>query len=185
MTTTTAPENDLSPAERAALVQGAKGLAVWLGAKFARCLGRPAEREEWVSEALEWLAKASRRYDPARGTAFASYAGEVVRNGLQQRLTLELRRRRRVRPRPLAGALADRLCDPRPAPPELLERAELLALLPAAVLRLPERERLVITLRYWHGARLGEVGRRLGRTRERARQLQREALEMLREYLDP
>ncbi len=54
--------------------------------------------------------------------------------------------------------------------------------LSAAVARLPEREREVIRLRYGlHGKPLSvaEIGRRLGITQERARQIEKEALERL------
>jgi len=54
--------------------------------------------------------------------------------------------------------------------------------LSAAVARLPEREREVIRLRYGlegEPLSLAEIGRRLGMTRERARQIEEEALERL------
>jgi RNA polymerase primary sigma factor len=52
----------------------------------------------------------------------------------------------------------------------------------SAVARLPERERTVVTLRYGlegDPLSLAEVGRRLGLTRERVRQIEAEALERL------
>jgi RNA polymerase primary sigma factor len=73
-----------------------------------------------------------------------------------------------------------------PAPPvEPFEDVEIplqLEALRGAVARLPEREREVIRLRYGldgEPVSLAEVGRRLGMTRERARQIEADALERL------
>ena len=50
--------------------------------------------------------------------------------------------------------------------------------------RLSDRERQVLRLRFRHRQTLEEVSRRVGRTRERVRQIQTEALEKLRMALD-
>lgn len=83
--------------------------------------------------------------------------------------------------------VGDRVPDDGEGPFEHIERQSQAELLASIVEQLPERDRLVLELRY--GLRddqprtLAEVGRVLGTTRERARQLEAQALRALRSML--
>jgi RNA polymerase primary sigma factor len=74
--------------------------------------------------------------------------------------------------------------DNAPSPDDAAYRALLRQQVQAALATLPERERMVLQLRFGLAGRrrhtLGEIGRRLGLTRERARQLESAALRRLR-----
>lgn len=94
-----------------------------------------------------------------------------------------------------ATTLADDLPNSDPLPEDIGMQRLLHADLEAAIAQLPKRERMIIRLRYglWDGEyrTLAEVGRLLGMSRERARQLEGAALtqirsqhgQVLREYL--
>lgn len=80
------------------------------------------------------------------------------------------------------AALHELIPAPEVEPFEDLEVPLDLGALRAAVARLPEREREIIRLRYGLDGKplsLAQIGRRLGITRERARQIEAEALERL------
>jgi RNA polymerase primary sigma factor len=74
--------------------------------------------------------------------------------------------------------------DNAPSPDDAAYRALLRQHVQAALATLPERERMVLQLRFGltghHPHALSEIGRRLGLTRERARQLECAALRRLR-----
>jgi RNA polymerase primary sigma factor len=74
--------------------------------------------------------------------------------------------------------------DNAPSPDDAAYRALLRQQVQAALATLPERERMVLQLRFGLAGHrrhtLGEIGRRLGLTRERARQLESAALRRLR-----
>lgn len=84
--------------------------------------------------------------------------------------------------------LGDRLPSPAPDPGEVAVAAQDAAELRRQLARLPEREREVLVLRYGvedgRARTLREVGGLLGFTRQRARQLERRALERLRARLE-
>jgi RNA polymerase sigma factor for flagellar operon FliA len=50
----------------------------------------------------------------------------------------------------------------------------------ASLNRLPEREKMIVTLHYFHGVQLAEIARQLGVTESRVSQLHGRALRMLR-----
>jgi RNA polymerase primary sigma factor len=74
--------------------------------------------------------------------------------------------------------------DNAPSPDDAADRALLRQHVQAALATLPERERMVLQLRFGLAGHrlhtLGEIGRQLGLTRERARQLEAAALRRLR-----
>jgi len=78
-----------------------------------------------------------------------------------------LRRRRSVPFSALApedeeeGSPIDRLADPGLLPDELYEQRDLQTILSAAIAALPERYRLVVTLRYVNGLTFGEIAQAL------------------------
>ena len=82
--------------------------------------------------------------------------------------------------------LAERLADPTPEAPEANhDMARIGAALGAALAELPDREREVLVLRFGladgRERTLQEVGRKLGRSRERVRQIEQEALARMAE----
>lgn len=73
--------------------------------------------------------------------------------------------------------LTDTLADPSAtAPEDYAERRELLRLLSGAIEALPEQERIVVTLYYYEGLTLKEVGRVLNVTESRACQVHSKAI---------
>lgn len=74
--------------------------------------------------------------------------------------------------------------DPGPLADELLDCAWRRAQVREALRHLPKRDRAVIRVRLANGT-LEDAGRKLGRTRERARQVERDAIERLRRLVQP
>jgi RNA polymerase sigma factor FliA len=66
------------------------------------------------------------------------------------------------------------------SPTEVLETAEMRSILTGAVNRLPEREKIVITLYYYEGLTLSEIGQVLGVTESRICQMHTKAVLALR-----
>jgi RNA polymerase sigma factor (sigma-70 family) len=116
-------------------------------------------------------------YDPTRGTTFSTYAWVAICRQVHRRAE-ELSRDREVCS---PGMPAWRVM---PDPTEEVERGLAEGLLYDLVGQLPPRLRQVIVGRYGLGEQsprtLQELGRELGLSRERVRQLQQEALAWLR-----
>lgn len=78
-----------------------------------------------------------------------------------------LRRKRAIRFSELESddedgeTLVERIADADPLPEEIYERADLQRVLAEAILALPEKYRLVVTLRYVNGLTFGEIGQAL------------------------
>jgi RNA polymerase sigma factor FliA len=79
-------------------------------------------------------------------------------------------------------AVADRFGDD---PAETFEAAETSQILADAIGRMPERERLVLTLYYYKGLTLAEIGKMLGVTESRVCQIHRKAILQLRARVTP
>lgn len=77
----------------------------------------------------------------------------------------------------------DTLEDGRPSALDLLEQTEETELVLQALKRLPERERLLLSLYYYEGLTLKEIGKVLGVTESRVSQLHGRALSFLRAEL--
>ncbi|MEO5336374.1 MAG: sigma-70 family RNA polymerase sigma factor [Magnetospirillum sp. WYHS-4] len=189
-----------------------------------------------VQEGVGGLLKAARRYDPAQGTRFSTYAAWWVRSAIQDHaieswslvrigttnaqraLFLHLRRlaggagelsdeiaaalaRRfdttvaEVRALARRVARADRASEvelaavaaPDPGPEEMAERGQIKRLIEKGLALLSPRERLVIERRYLDEAKatFEAIGRELGLSKDRARQLEAKALATLRATLGP
>ncbi len=80
-------------------------------------------------------------------------------------------------------ALRDRLADVGELPGASLEREETRAQLVSAIKRMSERERTVLTLYYFEGLTLGQIGEVLGVTESRVCQIHTKAVLHLRNYL--
>lgn len=99
-------------------------------------LGSWDDAEDAVQEAALSAWQAIDRYDPAR--PFRPWFLRIVTNA-----ALDQGRRRRVRQ---AVALSDTVPDRGPAPDELADRADIRGHVGRALARLPERQRIAVTL---------------------------------------
>ncbi len=133
--------------------------------------------EEALQAGRIGLWRALRGYDPARGTAFSTYAWVAICRQIQRR-ERELNKEGRIWRGEMPGRRA--AADPERWTEEKLIREALIEL----VGRLPQRLRRVIVCRYGLGNQgrwtLREIGAELEVTGERVRQLQQEALAWLR-----
>ena len=169
--------------------------------------GRGVPFEDLLSEGCVGLLKAIRRFDPASGTRFMTYASFWVRKAILQALVDQPRTVRvpryareqgRFAPREVridaevAGlgevTFAERLVDRgRPSPAESLISRQERRRLRGHVLALSHREQAVIASRFGllgePAQTLNEVGLRLGISRERVRQIEAGALKRLRSGL--
>jgi RNA polymerase sigma-70 factor (ECF subfamily) len=129
----------------------------------AQCRGTTdAERAAWLRQVLaSTLADAARRY-----------LGADKRNVDLERSLQESSAR-------LERLLADGLSSPE----EQAQRHEQLALLAEGLAALPDDQRQAVELRHLHGVSVGEVARRMGRTRAAVAGLLRRGLDALRQRL--
>ena len=152
-----------------------------LAYKFAKKNSPPGgmDQDEWVSECLHRLCLAARTYKPELGWRFSTYAVRCLRTGWCSVQTHNTRGMRDYRLRRTIGELATNIPDysePRTCPDEV--RAQLDGLLST----LPERERLVLKSRAQEKT-LTEIGKELGITRERVRQIQERGISRLWRYV--
>ncbi|GIU83915.1 MAG: RNA polymerase sigma factor WhiG [Acidimicrobiales bacterium] len=81
------------------------------------------------------------------------------------------------------GSLSDTIADDSPGPTARYEVEEMRRLLADAINGLPEREKLVLTLYYYEGLTLAEIGQVLGVTESRVCQIHTKAVLQLRSRL--
>jgi len=110
--------------------------------------------------------------------------GEAAYNRmLDQVRALDVGAVRQANPKGGASLVLELAIDPDESPYQRIERAELRKHLAHAIAELPERERIVLGLRYGLAGEdptpLREIGRRLGITPERVRQIESRALSRL------
>jgi RNA polymerase sigma factor (sigma-70 family) len=133
--------------------------------------------EEALQAGRIGLWHAIRGYDPRRGTTFSTYAWVAICHQIHRR-TKELSRETDVRSQEMPASWI------LPNPAGELEKKLIQSVLLGLVSQLPERLRQVIVGRYGLGddppCMLKELGKELGLTRERVRQLQQEALAWMR-----
>lgn len=165
--------------------------------------------EDLVAEGSVGLMKAVRRFDPANGTRFTTYASFWIRKAiidalLEQPRTVHLpryaREKGRAFPREVsldapvrgeaANTLSERLVDSsRPSALEALTECEMHDRVRRLVLELTPREQMVLAERFGlHGGSartLTEVGATMGLSKERVRQIESGAIETLRRRLRP
>lgn len=85
--------------------------------------------------------------------------------------------------RGVVTTLGDTLPDAHDGPPAVFEVAETKQILADAVDGMPDREKLVLTLYYYEGMTLAEIGRVLGVTESRVSQIHTKAVAQLRSRL--
>jgi RNA polymerase sigma factor for flagellar operon FliA len=159
------------------------------------------EASDLVSSGVIGLAEAWARYDASRGIAFEAYAVPRVRGAIIDAIRAsdwvprKARQRSRRTGEPVAALVsldggrdrddesnvAERIADDGcPVPGAEMLAGERRQELVASLNRLPEREKMIVTLHYFHGVQLAEIARQLGVTESRVSQLHGRALRMLR-----
>lgn len=191
------------------LVEGNHGL-VWLYARRAAWrLGRPGVAEDLAQHGFLGLLRAIELFDAERGIPFGAYASrwvlaKVLEHIGQVESVLGVPRATRGRTPPAREAAElgrhvvsldaqvfadgvegeawlDRVESREPAPDVAAERGELEAWVDGLMARaLSERDEGLMRGRFWGGETLAASGRRLGVSRERARQLEERAVGRLR-----
>jgi RNA polymerase sigma-70 factor (ECF subfamily) len=135
-------------------------------------LGDRAAAEDITAETFRRALRALPRFEP-RGIPFRAWLWRICINLVND----ELRRRQR----------ASRFTESLPADPPVgaddIENVETRALVHGLVDRLPTDHRAVITLRFGEDLSIAEVARRLNRSPDAVKQLQRRALAALRALL--
>lgn len=181
------------------LVDSQTALALKLIAKLARAKSI-AMTDELRAEAPLAVFDSVRRFDLSRGTRLASAVGWSVRNRILRfydggaiRVTYDQAKRHPERAASARGAMSigeadldvsdgGRL-DPARVATDAETKLSALHSLHDAVALLPDRERLVITSRFFEDKTLKQVGETMGVSRERVRQLEQRGLKLLRNFL--
>jgi len=175
--------------------------------------GLPAHVEEGdlVSYGLLGLIGAIERFDPERDIKFETYAIARIKGSIIDELrsmdwvprsvrarARDIERTIEISRSPIAAldelwagstggdpvALIDTLEDPEAPEPQLaMAQTELREALGEAISRLPEREKLVVTLYYYEELTLREIGEVLGVTESRVSQLHTKAILRLKARL--
>lgn len=171
----------MSLAERNALIERhlplarERGRILWCRSPIVRRLGTI---DDAVSESMRGLVRAAERWKPERGATFATFATLAIRHWL-----LRCARRNAARAADFQRLAAEPLIEA----PDSIDIAERAAAVHEAVAQLPERLRIVATLRFGldgQGPRkLREIAAALGVGRSAAKKLSARASEMLRGLL--
>ena len=144
-----------------------------------------AKKEELFSEGLATLDRAIKKFNPNKGMQFSTYASKALRMSFYGTMGREYRRNRKF---PASY-------DPEKERPKKTlhsfsigeeEIEEVRKILARNSANLDEREIEIIRKRYLSGGEiqtLEEVGKKIGVTKERTRQIQKNALEKLRKAL--
>ena len=161
--------------------------------------------EDLVSSGVLGLAEAFDRYDPERGVAFEAFAIPRVKGAVIDAIRAadwvprKARQRARLTGEPVAVLVsidesrksddgdrspAETIADLEPQPGTELLAAEGRRELVGSLNRLPERERMIVTLHYFERVALQDIAKALGVTESRVSQLHTRALRMLRSAIE-
>lgn len=188
---------------RALDVESNMGLVANVAHRYRWALRDGLELDDLMQAGAIGLMKAIERFDPSRGIAFATYAVWWIRHGIQREVEshsstirkptyLRQECRRTGAPLPAQTVSADAplganearsmldviAADDRSAL-DLADAESERRAVQAAMAALPERLRFVVRARFFREHTLEQVGTALGITRERARQLEVDALRRL------
>jgi RNA polymerase sigma factor (sigma-70 family) len=164
-----APLNEAARGRAAEHLELARRLA-W---KYFESCSRSVPLDELRGEALYALSYAAGKFDVGRGVPFGAYATLAISHRLIQAINLWRRGGRLAHTRftDLPAAARTEFDAPCPRTAESGDLAAVRELLALLRRHLPSRWFRALQLYYAQGHTLEEVGRRLGVTRERARQL--------------
>jgi len=177
--------------------------------KAAASYGLPVgvDASDLVSCGVIGLAEAWDRYDPERGVAFEAFAIPRIKGAVIDAIRASdwVPRKARQRARETGEQLvalvsmdqdrgsesgermpaAEKIADHQlPEPGAELMVAEDKRELIGTLNRLPERERMIVTLHYFEGVALQDIAKSLGVTESRVSQLHTRALRMMREGIE-
>jgi len=172
-------------------------------------VGNALDSDDLFNAAYFGLRRAAEKFDAGRGFKFSTYALIWIRHHVQRTIADQGRTVRvpvwfRERVRRMREVLPpDALSLDAPVrsgdgetkpwlemmagdddPTENLRQTQRGEVIEEALERLPERTRDVLRSRFWKDECLAEIGRRLGLSRERIRQIEAEGLELLRQELE-
>ena len=140
-----------------------------------QCPGR-ADYADLIQEGWIGLWQAILHFDPGRGFTFSTFGGKAIRNQVWNAVRRAARTQGWLEPQRAGDSLAAILA--------LWQQEQLHQALQDELASLPERLRQVMELAYgWGGEAplsLAAIGRQVGITRERVRQLRNEGLGLLR-----
>src|SRR6187200_3005064 len=169
-------------------------LVKFVAGRLGSSLPSHVDEQDLVSYGLLGLIGAIERFDPDREIKFETYAIARIKGAIIDELrSLDwVPRSVRARAREIERAIVELerslmrapTDDPAGADPEFsLEQTELNEALAEAIARLPEREKLVVTLYYYEELTLREIGEVLGVTESRVSQLHTKAILRLKAHL--
>jgi RNA polymerase sigma factor FliA len=205
----TEPQSNELPADRNEALIEWYPMVERIAHRAAATYGLPAsvDAADLVSCGVLGLAEAWDRFDPERGVAFEAFAIPRIKGAVIDAIRAAdwVPRKARQRARESGEQLAvlvsmdedhgsasgermstaDRLADDQlPEPGFDLMASEDKRELIGTLNRLPERERMIVTLHYFEAVPLQEIARSLGVTESRVSQLHTRALRMMREGIE-
>ncbi len=205
----TEPQSQQGPTDRNEALVEWYPMVERIAHRAAATYGLPAsvDPSDLVSCGVLGLAEAWDRFDPERGVAFEAFAIPRIKGAVIDAIRAadwvprKARQRARMTGEQLAVLVsidedhgsesgermsaAERLADehlPEPGHELLVDEGK--RQLIGSLNRLPERERMIVTLHYFEGVPLQEIAGSLGVTESRVSQLHTRALRMMREGLE-
>lgn len=136
---------------------------------------------DMISEGCQGLIKAAKTFDPDKGFRFLTYAGDVIVQGVIRAIKDHKRYKHEsldelVYEDESELSKKDILVSEYPESDKMAFYNQVRDFLD----HLSEREHVIITLRFWHGLSLGEIGLRINLAREMVRRVEAKALRKLR-----
>jgi RNA polymerase sigma factor for flagellar operon FliA len=205
----TEPQSNQQPTNRNEALVEWYPMVERIAHRAAASYGLPAsvDASDLVSCGVLGLAEAWDRFDPERGIAFEAFAIPRIKGAVIDAIRAAdwVPRKARQRARETGESVAivvsmdedrgsesgdytsaaDRIADDHlPEPGSDLIASEDKRELIGTLNRLPERERMIVTLHYFEGVPLQEIAKSLGVTESRVSQLHTRALRMMREGIE-
>jgi RNA polymerase sigma factor FliA len=200
------PEATIAAPVTAQDIQDFMPLVRQIVARFLRKLPPNVQRDDLIAAGTYGLIDSLRKNGVDRGPTFEWYARIRIRGAILDELRAEDWLTRRARSRiaahaigtgegqaPLAGVVAlddlseasrNGLCDDTtPSPLQVAEENDERETLQRAIAELKDRERLIVTLHYFHGVQLKTIAAKLGVSEPRVSQLHSRAMAQLKETL--
>ena len=152
-------------------------LVKFVAGRVAAGLPQNIEQSDLVSYGIFGLIDAIDKFDPGRGYKFETYAISRIKGAIIDELLSA------GSERGSGATVGDTIAGSGHDPVEAFESEEMRQVLADAINRMPDRERLVLTLYYYEGLTLAEIGNVLGVTESRVCQIHTKAIFQLRSRL--